>query len=75
VSSPQILNEAGDEFDKVLRKIDEEGLMAPLQVIQTLSGNAVATMGLVKRYLMDSIGREREEIAAVSRAACSLLSA
>ena len=65
VSSPQVLAEAGDEFDKVLRRIDEEGLMAPLQVIQTLSGNAVATMGLVKRYLMDSIGREREEIAAV----------
>jgi len=66
VSSPQILAEAGDEFDKMLRRIDEEGLMAPLQVIQTLSGNAVATMGLVKRYLMESIGREREEISAVS---------
>jgi len=60
-----VLAEAGTEFDAVLARIDEEGLMAPLQVIQTLSGNAVATMGLVKRYLKESIGREREEIAAV----------
>jgi len=62
-----VLSEAGTEFDAVLARIDEEGLMAPLQVIQTLSGNAVATMGLVKRYLKESIGREREEIAANRR--------
>lgn len=64
-SNPKALEEAGDEFDMVLRKIDEEGLMAPLQVIQTLSKSGVATIGLVKRYLMESIGREREEIAEV----------
>jgi len=67
VSSPQILSEAGPEFDAVLRRIDEDNLMAPLQVIQTLSNNSVATMGLVKRYLTESIGREREEIAANRR--------
>ncbi|MCJ1468433.1 hypothetical protein MMC07_007061 [Pseudocyphellaria aurata] len=61
-SSPRILEEAGDELDVVLRKIDQDGLMAPLQVIQTLSTNAVATMGMVKRYLSDTIERERKEI-------------
>jgi hypothetical protein len=61
-SSPQILQEAGDELDAVLRKIDEDGLMAPLQVIQTLSSNGVATMGLVKAYLSNTISRERQEI-------------
>jgi len=65
-SSPRVLQEAGNEVDAVLKKIDEEGLMAPLQVIQTLSVNGVATMGLVKKYLRDSVGKEREEIANVS---------
>ncbi|KAI9753408.1 MAG: hypothetical protein M4579_005180 [Chaenotheca gracillima] len=61
-SSPQVLKEAGDELNAVLQKIDEDGLMAPLQVIQTLSTNAVATMGMVRRYLSDSIEREKKEI-------------
>ncbi|OOF99202.1 hypothetical protein ASPCADRAFT_204866 [Aspergillus carbonarius ITEM 5010] len=61
-SSPQILEEAGDELDAVLKKIDEGGLMTPLQVIQTLSNNAVVTMGRVKKYLSENIERERKEI-------------
>jgi hypothetical protein len=65
-SSPRILQEAGSELNVVLKKIDEDGLMAPLQVIQTLSTNAVATMGMIKKYLGDTIERERKEIANVS---------
>lgn len=65
-SSPRILEEAGDELNAVLKKIDEDGLMAPLQVIQTLSTNAVATMGMVKRYLSETIQKERKEISNVS---------
>ena len=67
-SDPKILDEAGDEFEVVLKKIDEDGLMAPLQVIQTLSTNAVATMGMVKKYLSDTIDRERKEISNVRHA-------
>jgi tetratricopeptide (TPR) repeat protein len=62
-STPQILLEAGDELNNVLKRIDDEGLMAPLQVIQTLSSNGVATMGLIKSYLANTIKRERQEIA------------
>lgn len=65
-SSPQILEEAGDELDVVLRRIDEDGLLSPLQVIQALSNNAVVTMGRVKKYLTDNIERERKDIATVS---------
>lgn len=61
-STPQALQEAGSELDTVLKKIDEDGLMAPLQVIQTLSGNGIATMGLLKPYLLQTISRERKEI-------------
>lgn len=66
-SSPNTLAEAGDELDGVLKKIDEEGLMAPLQVIQTLSANDVATMGMIKQYLATTIERERQEIASNRR--------
>ncbi|KAF2679976.1 vacuolar protein sorting-associated protein 11 [Lentithecium fluviatile CBS 122367] len=62
-SDPDILAEAGDELDMVLKKIDEDGLMAPLQVIQTLSTNGVATMGMIKQYLSTTIERERQVIA------------
>ncbi|KAJ5313422.1 uncharacterized protein N7443_000306 [Penicillium atrosanguineum] len=61
-SSPQILEEAGEELDVVLRRIDQDGLLSPLQVIQALSNNAVVTMGRVKKYLSDNIDRERKEI-------------
>ncbi|KAI4122804.1 MAG: hypothetical protein LQ338_005595 [Usnochroma carphineum] len=61
-SSPKVLEETRDELDAVLKKIDEDGLMAPLQVIQTLSKNAVATLGMVKKYLSDTIERERKEV-------------
>lgn len=64
-SSPRALEEAGDELNLVLSKIDEDGLMAPLQVIQALSNNAVVTMGMVKKYLSDNIDRERKEISTV----------
>ncbi|PGH17107.1 hypothetical protein AJ80_04982 [Polytolypa hystricis UAMH7299] len=61
-SSPKILEEAGDELGEVLKRIDKDGLMAPLQVIQTLSNNAVVTMGMIKKYLNENIERERKEI-------------
>ncbi|RHZ58245.1 tethering complex subunit PEP5 [Aspergillus thermomutatus] len=61
-SSPAILEEAGDELDVVLKRIHDDGLMSPLQVIQALSNNSVVTMGRVKKYLSDNIERERKEI-------------
>lgn len=70
-SSAQVLQEAGDELNAVLKKIDEDRLMAPLQVIQTLSANDVATMGMVKKYLSDTIERERREIVNVCQSSPS----
>ncbi|TGZ85708.1 vacuolar protein sorting-associated protein 11 [Ascodesmis nigricans] len=62
-SSPDILRAVGeDELERVLKVIDEQGLMKPLQVVQTLSTNAVATVGMVKKYLGDTIEKERREI-------------
>ncbi len=67
-SDPRILDEAGqDELDAVLKRIDRDRLMAPLQVVQTLSKNTVATMGMLKPYLHETIERERRDIAANRR--------
>lgn len=66
-SSAKVLEEVGEEeLGDVLKKIDELGLMKPLQVVQTLSVNAVATVGMLKKYLGETIQRERKEIQAVS---------
>ncbi|KAK0639115.1 hypothetical protein B0T16DRAFT_432049 [Cercophora newfieldiana] len=63
-SDPRVLEDAGpDELARVLERIDRDGLMAPLQVVQTLSKNAVATMGMIKPYLAARIERERRDIA------------
>lgn len=67
-SSARVLDEAGpDELASVLQRIHRDGLMAPLQVVQTLSQNPVATMGMLKPYLQETIERERKEIAANQR--------
>ena len=63
-SSSKILAEPGvrDELQSVLRKIDQEALMAPLQVVKVLSQAGVITMEMVKSYLAESITRERKEV-------------
>lgn len=67
-SDPQVLDDAGlDELANVLARIDKDGLMAPLQVVQMLSKNAVATMGMIKPYLHETIERERRDIASNRR--------
>ncbi|KAK9466500.1 hypothetical protein V1512DRAFT_263743 [Lipomyces arxii] len=61
-SSPEVMDIASEELSQVLKKIESEGIMAPLQVIQALSVNAVATVGVVKNYLSEIIEREKKEI-------------
>jgi len=74
-SDSRILEEAGpDELAAVLERIDKDGLMAPLQVVQTLSKNAVASMGMLKPYLSKRIERERKEIAENKRLAAQFRS-
>jgi hypothetical protein len=67
-SHPRVLEEAGsEELEAILTRIDRDGLLAPLQVVQMLGSNAVATMGLIKPYLTGRIERERKDIAANRR--------
>lgn len=63
-SDERVLEEAGaDELGRILDRIDRDGLMAPLQVVQTLGRNGAARMGMLKPYLARRVERERREIA------------
>jgi vacuolar protein sorting-associated protein 11 len=63
-SSPSILAESGvrEELQTVLRRIDQENLLAPLQVVKILSQGGAVSIGMVKDYLSDNLARERKEI-------------
>lgn len=65
-SSKDILEEAGDQLNKVLQKIDKDRLLSPLQVVQALSANDVVSMGMIKGYLTMHVEKERKEITNVS---------
>ncbi|KAG4305214.1 hypothetical protein PORY_001384 [Pneumocystis oryctolagi] len=61
-SSPKILNETGDYFYTLLKKIKEERLMTPLEIIKILSLNSITSIKVVKEYLIEIIEQERKEI-------------
>jgi hypothetical protein len=61
-STPDLLARHKDDVVNVLRHIAQEGILPPLGVIQVLSRNGVASVGLVKEWLMDRIREATEEI-------------
>ncbi|KAG5519427.1 hypothetical protein PMAC_002054 [Pneumocystis sp. 'macacae'] len=61
-SSPKILNDTGDYFYTLLKKIKEERLITPLEIIKILSVNSIATIKVIKEYLIEVIEQERKEI-------------
>lgn len=65
-STPELLARHTDDLKGVLDHIDKEGIMPPLGVIQVLSRNGVASVGLVKDWLMARIKESRQEIQVVS---------
>lgn len=67
-SSPALLSRHQEDLKLVLEHIETEKIMPPLGVIQVLSRNGVASIGLVKQWLMTRIKEAREEINTVRRA-------
>lgn len=64
-SSPALLSRHTDDLKRLLEVVNREGYMAPLGVVQILSRNDVASVGLVKEWLMSRITESREGIEAV----------
>ena len=65
-SSPELLSRHSKDLVQILEHIDTTGIMPPLSVIQVLSRNNVASVGLVKQWLMNRIKESRDEIDTVS---------
>ncbi|EGN95815.1 hypothetical protein SERLA73DRAFT_95423 [Serpula lacrymans var. lacrymans S7.3] len=61
-STPELLSSHKADIGAVLEHIEQEKIMPPLSVIQVLSRNGVASVGLVKQWLMTRIKESREEI-------------
>jgi len=64
-SSPALLSRHQDDVKEILEHVDQERIMPPLGIIQVLSRNEVASIGLVKSWLIERIQRERTDIQAV----------
>ncbi|KAG5635623.1 hypothetical protein H0H81_010584 [Sphagnurus paluster] len=61
-STPELLERHREDVQRVLAYIDEENIMPPLAVVQVLSRDGVASVGLVKEWLMTQIKQSRLEI-------------
>ena len=61
-SDAKIMQDAGDELLVVLKKIEDDKLLTPLQIVQALSGTGVAHLGVVKTFLVETIEKERRDI-------------
>jgi len=66
-SDETIMREAGDELLVVLKKIQDEKLLSPLQIVRALSGTGVAHLGVVKGFLAETVEKERRDIENVWR--------
>lgn len=65
-SSPVVLSKYQDRLPGILATIDEERIIPPLAVVQLLSRNGVASVGLVKDWLRSKVDETKNEIEAVS---------
>ncbi|OAX34310.1 hypothetical protein K503DRAFT_456147 [Rhizopogon vinicolor AM-OR11-026] len=61
-STPELLTRHQADVEKILEHIEKERIMPPLGVVQVLSRNGVASVGLVKGWLMGRIKEAREEV-------------
>lgn len=64
-STPVLLTAHQTDLEFLLEHIESEKIMSPLSVVQVLSRNEVASVGLVKGWLMRRIKEGKEEIATV----------
>ena len=64
-SAPELVARHSLDLAEVLRVVEERGILPPLGVVQVLSRNEVASVGLVKEWLLARIRTAREEVQTV----------
>jgi hypothetical protein len=65
-STSELLTRHRADVEKILEHIEKERIIPPLGVVQVLSRNGVASVGLVKGWLMGRIKEAREEVQTAS---------
>ncbi|KAJ4483791.1 hypothetical protein J3R30DRAFT_3837727 [Lentinula aciculospora] len=63
-SSQELLSRHMSDVKEIIQHIDQEGIMPSLGIIQILSRNSIASVGLVKEWLIERINQEHAEIQA-----------
>jgi hypothetical protein len=69
-STPELLRKHEHDVKEMVEHVDEEGIIPPLGIIQVLSRNGVASVGLMKEWLVKRIKESREEIHNVRSGFC-----
>ena len=64
-SSEALLNRHSKDVESVIEYVDEEKIMPPLTILQLLSRNGIASVGLVKGWLIRKIGEAGRDIEVV----------
>ena len=70
-SSEALLSRHSRDVERVIEYVDAQKIMPPLAILQLLSRNGIASVGLVKGWFVKKIGEAREEIDIVSRYSAS----
>ncbi|KAI6129765.1 hypothetical protein EDD16DRAFT_1543932 [Pisolithus croceorrhizus] len=61
-ATPELVSAHQTDLQEILEHVESEHIMTPLSVVQVLSRNNVASVGLVKGWLMRRIAKGKEEI-------------
>jgi hypothetical protein len=61
-STPELLSRHSEDVENIVGVIDQEKIMPPLAIVQVLSRNGVASVGLVKQWLMNKIREAKDDI-------------
>jgi len=61
-SSEVLLNRHSKDVERVIEYVDREKIMPPLAILQLLSRNGIASVGLVKGWLVRKIGEAKQDI-------------
>ena len=65
-SSSEMLAGHTEDLKDILRVVDEERIMPPLAVVQLLSRNGVASVGIVKEWLKAKVAETTQDVESVS---------
>jgi hypothetical protein len=66
-SSSALLSRHTEDLKHILQVIDEERIMPPLAVVQLLSRNDVASIGVVKDWLKRKVAETKQDVESVSK--------